>query len=79
MHFTIKNSSFKKRILIHQSITEICILDSEIHNFKKNIPDPPIRNRIRLLNSTIQKSIIYSKKMLPEHPLSRKKNDLVPD
>ena len=32
---------------------KICILDLEIHNSKKCILDPPIRNRIRLSDSAI--------------------------
>jgi len=36
-------------------------MDSEIHNSKISIPDPPIRNRIRLLDSEIRKLIIYAK------------------
>jgi len=34
--------------------------------------DPPIRNKIRLADSTIQKSIIYAK-FASETPLIRKK------
>ena len=65
----------KKAFQIHRSVTEICILDSEIHNLKKKILDPPM---IRLLDSEIWKSIIYEK-LLPEHPLIQKKKDSVSD
>jgi len=36
-----KYASFKKTFWIHQSVTEICIPYSKIHNLKKkNVPDP---------------------------------------
>jgi len=70
-HLKIHHS--KKAFQIHQSVTEICILDSEIYNSKKSILDPPIRNRIRLPDSAIQKSIIYAK-IASGTPLIQKKN-----
>jgi len=45
-------------------------MDLEIHNSKKKIPNPPIRNKIRLPDSAIQKWIIYAKIAFgtPPHP-----------
>jgi len=75
MHFTFKNPSLKKKkFLIHQSVTEVCILDSEIHNSKKSIPDPSIHNKIRLPDSAIQKVIIYAKFASGTSPHPENKN-----
>ena len=79
MHFTLKNSSLKKTFRIHQFVTEICIMDSEIHNSKKSILDSPIHNRIRLSDSAIRKSRTYAKFASETPPDPEKKNDSVPD
>jgi len=48
-------------------------MDSEIHNSKKSIPDPPIRNTITLSDSAIWKSIIYAKIASETSPHPKKK------
>jgi len=72
--FHIQKSIIKKTFWIHQSVTEVCIPDSEICNSEKSIPDPRIRNRIRFLDSAIRKSIIYAKiaSGTPPHPEKKK-------
>jgi len=74
MYFTFKNPSFKKTFWIYQTVIEICIPDLEIRNSKKSILEPTIRNRIRLMDSVIWKSIIYAKiaSRTPPHPGKKK-------